>query len=95
MNDFKLEKHAKIESGFKVPNGYFDGFEQKIMEHLPVQEPKGISFFERNRTWIMSVAAILALALMIPAYTNFFKAEEEIDAVSMENYLTYQSNISQ
>lgn len=95
MKDFKLDKHPRITSGFKAPDDYFEEFEEKIMKQLPAQEPKVISLFERNRTWMMSAVAILVLALMVPVYTNFFQSEEEIDAVSMENYLTYQSNISQ
>lgn len=96
MSDFKLDKEPKIGTGFTTPEGYFDTFQQKVMRNLPVQkEPKVISIFGRRKTWIMSVAAILVLALMIPVYNNFSPNEEEIDATSMENYLAYQTNISQ
>lgn len=95
MKDFKLDKASKIGTGFTAPEGYFDDFQTRIMANLPAQEPKVISLFERNKTWIMSVVAVLILALMVPVYMNFFQNEEEIDAVSMENYLAYQSNLSQ
>jgi len=96
MNDFKLDREPKISSGFKTPEGYFDDFQVRMMQNLPApEEPKVISIFSRRRTWIMSAAAVLVLALMVPAYNNFYNKNEEIDAVSMENYLSYQSNISQ
>lgn len=96
MNNFKLDKEPKITTGFGIPDGYFDGFEQKLMEQLPIREPKVISFFERNRALVMSAAAVLVVVLMVPAYTNFFETEKEtIDTASMEDYLAYGSYISQ
>ena len=95
MNDFNLDKEPKIGSGFKTPEGYFDDFHLKMMQNLPVQEPKVIPLFAMRRTWMMSAVAILVLALMIPLYNSFYTNSEEIDAISMENYLAYQSNISQ
>lgn len=95
MNDFKLDRVPKIEPGFKTPDGYFDDLQQKVMQSLVVEEPKVVSIFARRRTWLMGAAAVLVLALMVPVYTTFYKTDEEIDAATMENYLTYQSNISQ
>ena len=95
MNDFKLDREPKMGTGFKTPEGYFDDFQTKMMQNLPVREPKVIPLFAKRRTWMMSAVAVLALALMVPIYNNFNTDEEEIDAVSMENYLAYQSNISQ
>jgi len=95
MNDFRLDKEPKIGTGFTTPEGYFDAFQQKVMQHLPVQEPKVIPLYARRRTWMMSAVAILVLALMVPAYNTFYKNTEEIDAASMENYLAYESTISQ
>lgn len=95
MNDFNLDKEPKIRTGFKTPEGYFDDFQLKMMQNLPVQEPKVIPLFARRSTWMMSAVAILVLALMVPVYFNYNATESEIDAASMENYLAYQSNISQ
>lgn len=95
MNDFKLDRESKIDTGFTTPEGYFDAFQQKMMQNLPVEEPKVISIFAKRRAWVMSAAAVLVLALMVPVYTNFYKTDEEIDAASIESYIAYQSNISQ
>lgn len=95
MKDFRLDREPKINTGFATPEGYFDAFDEKLMKKLPVHEPKVIPFFAKHRSWIMGVAAVLVLALTIPFYTTIDQGEAEIDTASMENYLTYQSNISQ
>ncbi|MFY0483739.1 hypothetical protein ACI6PS_14160 [Flavobacterium sp. PLA-1-15] len=95
MKDFKLDREPKIGTGFTAPEGYFDDFQTRIMANLPVQEPKVIPLYARRKTWMMSAVAVLILALSIPVYNNLYSTSEEIDAVSMENYLAYQSNISQ
>lgn len=95
MKDFNLDNEPKIGTGFKTPEGYFDAFQQKMMENLPVEEPKVISIFARNRKWILSAAAVFVVALTIPTFYNSASNEDEIDVASMENYLAYQSNISQ
>jgi hypothetical protein len=94
MNDFKLDDHPKIQPGFTVPEHYFDGFPEKLMRQLPKRQPKVISIFARRKSWITASAAILVLGLMLPVYNNFQK-ESELDAASLESYITEQSDISQ
>lgn len=95
MNDFNLDKEPKINTGFKTPEGYFDDFQLKMMQNLPVQEAKVIPLFARRTTWMMSAVAVLVLALMVPVFYDSASSEEELDAVAMENYLSYQSNLTQ
>ena len=95
MKEFKLENEPKIESGFKTPDHYFDHFSAKVLEQLPKNEPKVISIFEKRRTVIMMVAALLILALMIPIYTSISTNSKELDETTLENYLAYQSNLNQ
>jgi hypothetical protein len=95
MKEFKLENEPKIESGFKTPDHYFDHFSAKVLEQLPKNEPKVISIFEKRRTVIMMVAALLILALMIPIYTTISTNSKELDETTLENYLAYQSNLNQ
>lgn len=91
MKTFKLENEPKIKSGFITPDNYFDDFSTKIMRQLPTDEPKVISFFLRKKTWFYSAAAIIILSLIIPNYIN---NSSEIETISLENYITYQSTIS-
>jgi hypothetical protein len=95
MKEFKLENEPKIESGFKTPDHYFDHLSAKVLEQLPKNEPKVISLFQKRKTVIMMVAAILILALMIPIYTTISTNSKELDETTLENYLAYQSNLNQ
>ena len=95
MNHFKLDNEPKITSGFTTPDGYFDTFSEKILAQLPKDEPKVISIFSPRKTWYYAAAAILILMLCIPIYTKYSTQKEEIDSATLENYLAYQSNISE
>jgi len=64
------------------------------MQQLPQNEPKIISIFERKKTWLYAAAAILVLVLSLPIYNNYFSKSSEIDAATLENYITYHSNVS-
>lgn len=94
MKDFKLDNEPKITSGFTTPDDYFDTFPDRISAKLPVPETKVISISGSGKNWYYAVAAILVLMLSIPLYTKYAD-KEEIDAATLENYLAYQSNISQ
>ncbi|TRX16220.1 hypothetical protein [Flavobacterium franklandianum] len=94
MKTFKLDNEPKIQTGFTVPKNYFEDFSTKMMQQLPENEPKMISFFARKKTWMYAAAAILVLALSIPIYNNYFSNTSEIDSATLENYITYQSTVS-
>lgn len=95
MKTFKLENEPKIESGFKTPDHYFEDFSAKIMQQLPENEPKVISIFQKRKNILFAVAAILVLALMIPVYTTLSTNTKTLDETTLENYITYQSNVNQ
>jgi hypothetical protein len=94
MNDFKLNTNPKIASGFTTPENYFDDFSERLMGKLPIQEPKVISFYARNRNWIYSAAAILVIAFTIPVI-NLSQANSEVAYnAEVENYITTHSTIT-
>lgn len=95
MKTFKLENEPKIQTGFKIPENYFDHLSIKIMEQLPASEPKVISIFKKRKSLIFMAAAILILALMIPILNNLSTTKKELDSTTLENYITYQSNVNQ
>lgn len=94
MKEFKLENKPKIESGFKTPEHYFENFSEKLMQNLPANEPKVISIFQRRKRALMIAAAILIMALMVPILYNT-TANKELDEATLENYLSYQTNMTQ
>ena len=95
MKNFNLGNEPKITSGFTTPDGYFDTFSEKVLAQLPKQESKVISIFSSKKVWYFAVAAILILMLSIPLFTKYSTQQEEIDSATLENYIAYQSNISE
>jgi hypothetical protein len=94
MKTFKLDNEPKIETGFTVPENYFEDFSAKMMQQLPKNEPKVISIFTKKKNWMYAAAAVLVLALSIPIFTNYFSNSSEIDEATLENYITYHSTLS-
>ena len=95
MKTFKLENKPQIESGFKIPDHYFENFSVEMMAQLPKNETKVISIFQKRKSLVLMVAAVLVLALMIPFFAPSSTNTKEIDAEELENYITYQSNVTQ
>lgn len=95
MKNFNLGNEPKITSGFTTPDGYFDTFSEKVLAQLPKQETKVISIFSSKKVWYFASAAILILMLSIPLFTKYSTQQEEIDTATLENYIAYQSNISE
>lgn len=95
MKTFKLDNEPKIESGFKTPENYFDTFSARVMQQLPKEEPKTISLFSKKKSWIYAAAAVLVIAMAVPVvYTNFYSPSPEIDEATLENYISYNTSIS-
>lgn len=93
MKRFDLEHNKEIKSGFKVPEDYFEQFEAKIMEQISTEkETKVISLFQKRQAWISAVAAVILLAIGIPVYFNMEK-ENNLDAATIEVYLSQQQGI--
>jgi hypothetical protein len=95
MKNFNLGNEPKITSGFTTPDGYFDTFSEKVLAQLPKQQPKVISIFSSKKNWYFAAAGILILMLSIPLFTKYSSQQEEIDSATLENYIAYQSNISE
>jgi len=94
MNDFRINSKRKIDSGFKIPENYFENFSEKVLLKINNPEPKVISIFYKRKTWISSVAAVLIISLSVTLYTKIaVKSTEE--KLTLENYITNQSEISQ
>lgn len=95
MNKFSLDTHPKIKSGFTTPPQYFEELPRQILSKTTETALKKTKVFTLNRL-LYSAVAILVVALSIPfIMTNSANSLEQIDTDSLENYLTYQSNVSQ
>jgi len=94
METFKLENEPKIKPGFKTPDHYFDDFSAKVLQQINEREVKVIPIYKRKKVIAMIAAAVIFIALMIPAVNNYNKSKE-LDEATLETYLSYQSGINQ
>ncbi|MBA9072039.1 hypothetical protein GGR22_000165 [Flavobacterium gossypii] len=95
MNSFNLENSPKIKSGFKMPDGYFENFSEQMLAKIAQEEKPVISIFQRRKNWFVAVAAVLILGISIPFLNKTDTGNTSVDEETMENYLAYQSTISQ
>ena len=95
MKEFKLDNEPKITPGFTTPEGYFDAFSEKMMTQLPKETPKVISIYSYRKRWMFAAAAILVLALSVPIFNKLTTNTSELDQQTLEDYITYNSGISE
>ena len=95
MKEFKLENYGKIDSGFKVPENYFDGLSVKILERSVTEVPKVIPLYANKTTWMYAAAAVFVMSLSISFYNSFLANSIAPDHAAIENYLAEQPVISE
>lgn len=99
MKPFKLEEEPKIKSGFKIPEDYFENFASKLAQNLPKEETqnetKVISIFRKRKTILLAIAAVLIVGLIIPILYTTTSKNKELDAVTLETYLSEEGNLNQ
>ncbi|MBM6499753.1 MAG: hypothetical protein O9282_11705 [Flavobacterium sp.] len=94
MKEFRLDNEPKIASGFKTPEGYFEDLSEKINKNLPNSEPKVISIFQKRKTWMYGIAAVLAISISVVFYQQF-QSTETLDAEFLENYIARNTTVSE
>ncbi|MEC4048646.1 hypothetical protein OX284_004330 [Flavobacterium sp. SUN046] len=95
MNDFKLDKHSKISTGFKIPEGYFETLSESLSPYLLDEKPKTLSLWARNKQWIYGAAAVLVLSISLPIMHTIKPTSKEVENNEIENYLTYHSTLTE
>lgn len=96
MKIFKLENEPKIKSGFTIPDHYFDDFSERFTAQLTEEKTLIIPLYQkRKKIYFAAAAAILVIGLTLPIYDPLFANSSELDASTLENHLTYQSNLNQ
>lgn len=90
MKQFDLDNDPKIDSGFRIPENYFEQFEIKMMNQLSQKEVKVISIFETRKFWFSAIAAVFVIGLFTTMYLNNTKTEN----ISNEDYLACATTIS-
>lgn len=94
MKTFHLESKPKIDSGFKIPENYFDNFSSRVLPKLIEKEPKVISLYTKRKKWIYAVAAIFILGMLLPMYTYLKNPYSDLNHTTVEDYIVYNSTIT-
>lgn len=94
MKNINLENDPKINSGFKVPENYFDTFSDRLMAKIPENEVKVILISTKPKRWIYAVAAIFVLGISLPFLNQYFN-KSTLDNQSIENYLVENGKINE
>jgi len=87
MEDFKIKEDRKLQSGFKVPELYFESFSEKMMTQIPSKNTNVIPLFNKRKKWYFTAAAVLILALSITIVQKMSTQMIEPDGATLENYL--------
>ena len=95
MKKINLENIPKTTSGFIVPDNYFEDFSINVLSQLSDETKRVIPLYKQKSKLIMAVAAILVIGLFIPIFNQLSKPSEELDLTTLENHLSYQTNINQ
>ena len=95
MKNFNLENEPKIETGFTIPENYFNDFSEKVMQQLPSEKPKVVSLYQSNKNWFLTAAAILIVSFTMPTYYLVQNNKNEVNASELESYILNHSTVSQ
>jgi len=90
MKKLDLENSPKIQSGFKIPDNYFENFSVP----LPKDEAKIIPFWKQAQYKLLTAAAVIAFVISIPMLNFYFNNQQENLQNDIENYLVYNSAIT-
>lgn len=91
MKEFDLHKN-KIQTGFKTPPSFLDGFEDVVMAKLNIQEHKPVKkLWQQGSFWFNSVAAAAVLVVGGIYYSNH-QAYKNLDHAIIENYILTTSS---
>ncbi len=94
MKNFELDTNKKIISGFTIPDNYFDNFSERVLQKLPKEKTKIITFYSRNKRWFYSAAAVLVISLSVPIVYQIQNKEQETTSNEVESYLVNHTSFS-
>ena len=88
MKDFKIDEENTIETGFVIPEKYFDDLFEKVNTKIK-NEPKVIPFAYKLKYWILAVAAVFVVAFSVLFFQkNNEITDEKTETIAFEDNLT-------
>jgi hypothetical protein len=92
---FTFSNHPKIRSGFEVPDGYFEQFPEQLMRKVPATAKKVVVLKRNASRWYIVAASLMAGIVSLTYYQQHQITLQDIDAVTIENYLTYHASVTE
>ena len=90
MKNFKIDENSKKETGFAIPENYFENLESKIFNRIETQEVKVISIFQQSKYWITAIAAIFVIGL----FFSISSKNKNEESVANEEFLISQTDLT-
>jgi hypothetical protein len=97
MKPLEFKNNDQPNTGFKIPEGYFEAFENKMMHQIFAKDTASkntvLSLFHSKYIVMSSIAAVFIVVLAIPLY--FTQTQKtSLESSTIEQYLMQQQNIS-
>lgn len=96
MKPTEFKNIPKQNTGFQIPVGYFEAFENQIMQQITPENKTSkntvISLIYRKQFLMSSIAAVFVVAIAIPIYFNS-TAKSSLESTETEHFLMQQQNI--
>jgi hypothetical protein len=97
MKPSDLKNIDKLETGFIIPEGYFEALENQIMQQVTfkngIRKNTVISLLHRKHIWTSSIAAVFVVSIGIALYLSI-TAKSSVESSAIEHYLMQQQNIT-
>ena len=90
MKNFKIDENSKKETGFAIPENYFENLESEIFNRIKTKEVKVISIFQQSKYWITAIAAIFVIGL----FFSISSKNKNEESVANEEFLTSQTDLT-
>ncbi|HEY0091085.1 MAG TPA: hypothetical protein VGB43_01245 [Flavobacterium sp.] len=85
MKEFKLDE--KSNDVFKVPENYFENFQERIMHKIDLPEKGVISLWRKNR-WMYVAASVIIIILFISIFKNIITNQHGLSETEIALYLS-------
>jgi hypothetical protein len=92
-DESKIKDKVGNENPFRVPEGYFESFQQQLLSSLPERTasekvPVRVSMWTKVRPWLSAAAIVCGLVVAVGVFRGLEKPEKGILAESREYTMT-------
>ena len=94
MKIYNLENDPKINSGFNVPEDYFENFSVTLPKDIIENDSKVISIF-KTRKWIYAIAAVFVMSCSVTLIYQYINSSNDIGNLALDNYIVSNTTLNE